>query len=178
MRPLALLSVVCVLLLAASPAGAQSSIRLPAAFYDVDVREQLGVPGPGGPSNDGGVSINASRPVGSNRISASGTRFSNSEFGGAYRFIVDVDSLLYRNGPNHIEIPISAILRVEEMGRPIRNQAVWVRVTYRLDGVPEPREFFMRRTGTRDQAQLVMTLRYAMERNAIARREAAPTPPR
>lgn len=164
------LSVPILLTVAAAPGVRAQQVpappTLPAAFYDVDVREQLGFAPDAAPSQSYVVRIagRAIPPVGAAHSVQSSSML--ADFRGATRFIVAQDSLLFRNGRYFAEIAINTIIAVEEFRRPERNQNSWIRIRYVARG--EERQLFVRRTGTRNQDQILGALREAIERDRAA----------
>ena len=150
----------------------QAAPTLPAAFYDVDVREQLGFAADGAASASSGVTIAGRSRAPAGAPLNSQTSFVFNEFHGATHFIIDADSLLFRNATRVIDIAIAAIISVDEIRRPARNQATWVKVTYAARG--EARQLFVRRTGTRRQDQILDALRAAIEQERAVRRPDRP----
>jgi len=148
--------------------NAAAAPPLPASFYDVEVREELGFTSNDPiPSATAGVRIAGSSRAPANAPLNAQTRFVFNEFVGANRFIIAADSLLILNGPNRFDLAIRDIIAVEEYRRPARNQAIWVRVTYVARG--EARQLFLRRTGTRNQQQILDSLAKAIEEERLAR---------
>jgi hypothetical protein len=162
MRARFLIRSIAVAALAASAGGAQQAPTLPAAFYDVEVTEQLGFGAPRIPSR-GGVFIGVRSRTARTASQNSANTFAFGETRGAARFIIDADSLLFRDGPDYAEIAIRDFISVDEVHRPAANVAAWVRITYRARG--ETRELFVRRTGTERQDGLLAALRLAMAVN-------------
>jgi hypothetical protein len=143
---------------------AQSRVRFPASFYDIELRESLTA---GTSSKMGGAE--------GVRATARGTSatggFSVPESQGMAQFVVTADSMLFRNGRDIVEIAIADFTFVDEVRPMNRADLAWVRIQYTRAGTPK--ELFVRQYQIRNQAQLLNTLRTAVT-NYEARRAQTP----
>lgn len=160
--------VFALLVAVASSVDAQSRVRFPATFYDIELRESL----TGGTSSKmggaEGVRPTATAPRGERATGG----FSIPESRGMAQFVVTADSMLFRNGRDVVEIAIAEFTYVDEVRPMNRADLAWVRIQYTRAGTPK--ELFVRQYQLRNQSQLLNTLRTAVT-NYEARR-AAQTP--
>lgn len=150
-----------------SSAAAQARVRLPAAFYDIEIRESLTSGTSARMGGPGGIRASASSQT------ATGG-FTVPESHGMSQFIISADSMLFRSGRDIIELAIAEFTGVEEVRAMGRADLAWVRIQYTRAGVAK--EMFVRRYQTRNQAELLAALQAAMARHA--ERQAQTPPPR
>jgi hypothetical protein len=143
---------------------AQSRVRFPATFYDIELRESL----TGGTSSKmgGAEGVRATARGGS----ATGG-FNVPESQGMAQFVVTADSMLFRNGRDIVELAIAEFTFVDEVRPMNRADLAWVRIQYTRAGTPK--ELFVRQYQLRNQSQLLNTLRTAVT-NYEARRAQTP----
>ncbi len=159
------LSVVCVGAFA-SVASAQSTTRLPAAFYDIELRGSM-LDGASSRMGAGGINRPVAAPPRGNGIGGGIIVRENS---GVSRFIITADSLLFRNGQDLLEIAASDFISVNEVHGSRTPHIAWVHLRYRH--ADEERDLYVRRYTVREQG----ALREAFEA-ALALRQAPDTRP-
>ena len=164
--------VLALLVAVASSADAQSRVRFPASFYDIEIRESLTS---GTSSKMGGAE--GVRATSRNQSATGG--FSVPESSGMSQFVVTADSMLFRNGRDRIELAISEFTFVDEVRPMNRADLAWVRIQYTRNGTAK--EMFVRQYQNRNQSSLLNTLRTALinyeERRAAQTPPAPTTPP-
>jgi hypothetical protein len=149
---------------AASSADAQSRVRIPASFYDIEIRESLtsGTSARMGGAAGMRASANPDRATGG---------FTVPEASGMSQFVVTADSMLFRSGRDRIELAVADFTSVQEVRAMGRADLAWVRIEYTKNG--EAKEMFVRRYQVRNQAELLDVLQTVMDQH-IARRAQSP----
>lgn len=150
----------------ASVAVAQNPTRLPAAFYDIELRGSM-LDGGASRMGEGGINRPVAAPPRGNGIGGGIIVRENS---GVSRFIITADSLLFRNGPDVVEIAVSDFISVNEAHGARTPHIVWVHLRYRHAN--EERDLFVRRYSVREQG----VLRESLEA-ALAQRQATKSRP-
>lgn len=156
----------------ASSADAQSRVRFPASFYDIELRESLTSGTSSKMGGAEGVRASATAPRGERAVGG----FSVPESSGMSQFVVTADSMLFRNGRDRVEIAISEFTFVDEVRPMNRADLAWVRIQYTRNGTAK--ELFVRQYQIRNQSSLLNTLRTALINYEARRGPQTPvTPP-
>jgi hypothetical protein len=145
-----------------------TQLRLPAALYDVVGAWDLGwgdAPGRGRPGVTAAV---ATQTVVRGPNGSSVVRNPPAQVGQAAlsKFIIGIDSVLYRRGSDWAEFAVDEITSIEETRRPENNRRGWVKVTWVARGIEQ--SIYFRQANASSQATLTATLRRAIELNREA----------